>query len=116
MTDNIKQVIVVNSDLDLSRGKLVSQACHGSLKAFRQSPEDLRSEWMSSGEKKIVLKASTERLKSLESEFEDRSITSVTVRDAGRTEVEPGTLTCIAAGPEKESRLDSVTGELKLIK
>ena len=37
------------------------------------------------------------------------------VRDAGLTEVEPGTVTCIGIGPEKDSILEEFTGNLKLL-
>jgi PTH2 family peptidyl-tRNA hydrolase len=38
------------------------------------------------------------------------------VIDAGRTEVEPNTCTCLAIGPHKSSEIDKITGELKLLK
>lgn len=37
------------------------------------------------------------------------------VRDAGRTEVEPSTLTVAALGPTAVSQIDSVTGHLSLL-
>ena len=38
------------------------------------------------------------------------------VRDAGRTEVEPGTMTVGAFGPGKVSEIDKITGNLELLK
>lgn len=37
------------------------------------------------------------------------------IRDAGRTQVEPGSLTVLAVGPALASEVDSVTGGLKLL-
>jgi PTH2 family peptidyl-tRNA hydrolase len=37
------------------------------------------------------------------------------IRDAGRTQVEPGTVTCCAVGPADSARIDAVTGELSLL-
>ena len=37
------------------------------------------------------------------------------VDDAGRTQVEPGSATCIGIGPAPESEVDKVTGGLKML-
>jgi len=38
------------------------------------------------------------------------------VRDAGRTVVEAGTPTCLGIGPDAASRVDPLTGALKLLR
>jgi len=38
----------------------------------------------------------------------------VTIKDAGLTQLEPGTLTAMALGPDKEEKLDELTGHLPL--
>ena len=37
------------------------------------------------------------------------------IADAGRTEVMPGTITCMGIGPDKEEKIDKVTGKLKML-
>ena len=36
------------------------------------------------------------------------------ITDAGRTTVEPGTITCLAIGPDSDEKIDKITKELKL--
>ena len=37
------------------------------------------------------------------------------IRDAGRTQLTPGTPTCCAIGPAESARIDAVTGGLSLL-
>jgi peptidyl-tRNA hydrolase len=38
------------------------------------------------------------------------------IRDAGRTVVEAGTPTCVGIGPAEISKIDAITGALKLVR
>jgi len=114
-----KQTIVVRSDLKMGKGKMVAQCSHASLEAFKKTersfPEIAKS-WESEGQKKIVLKVGSER--DLIEYFElakRQGVPCALVRDAGHTQLEPGTLTCFGAGPWDEKKLDALFGKLKLL-
>ena len=38
-----------------------------------------------------------------------------TLKDAGHTVVEPGTITCLGIGPDSEEKIDRITGKLKMV-
>jgi len=37
------------------------------------------------------------------------------VSDAGHTQLDPGTVTCMSIGPAPENAIDRITGDLKLL-
>ncbi len=113
-----KVVILVRNDLKLSKGKAAAQACHAAvscaLAAQKKHPSEFTS-WNSAGQKVSVLKVDGERdLFEFKAIAEHQGITCSIVCDAGRTEVDPGTYTCLGIGPEKQSVLDKITGDLKM--
>lgn len=114
-----KQIIVMRTDLGMGRGKIAAQASHASVSAFekvkREYP-DIAGGWRDEGMEKIVLKTGGE--KELLDYFDmgkRAGIPVVLIRDAGHTQVEPGSITCFAAGPWKEDELDKIYGKLKLL-
>lgn len=115
MTDQ-KQAILLREDLDMSKGKMIAQACHASLKAYRKSSQENRDEWEEQGEKKIALEVSEDQIVRRFEQAKSRGLPAALIKDAGKTEIKPGTKTAVGIGPADESRIDSVTGDLKLIK
>ncbi|MEM2054366.1 MAG: peptidyl-tRNA hydrolase Pth2 [Candidatus Anstonellales archaeon] len=112
----LKQVIVVRKDLNMSCGKIAAQVAHASLEAYLISDEKLRNMWRIEGAKKIVLKVDNlEQLEEIYNRAEAMGIRIVKIVDAGYTELDPGTVTCIGAGPDFEDRLNKVFGSLKLL-
>jgi PTH2 family peptidyl-tRNA hydrolase len=114
-----KQTIVVRTDLKMGKGKSAAQCSHASLSAYKKTlksnPEIVRA-WESEGQMKVVLKVgSEEELLEFYNKGKAAGIPCELIRDAGHTQVEPGTITCFAAGPWKESELDAVFGKLKLL-
>jgi len=110
-----KQAIVLRTDLGMSTGKLISQACHASLKAYKKASSDDRSDWESGGQKKVVLDIGDEDLEDRFRKAQRQDLPSAMVKDAGLTEIEPGKKTAVSVGPAEESKIDSITGDLKLL-
>lgn len=111
----MKQAIVARTDIGMGQGKLAAQVAHASLSAYEKADKRTRREWKSGGQKKIVLKGSSEReLHELSEIAEHKGIAEALVRDAGHTQLEPGTVTALAVGPAEEDIVDRVTGELSL--
>ncbi|MEW6035567.1 MAG: peptidyl-tRNA hydrolase Pth2 [Candidatus Micrarchaeota archaeon] len=114
-----KQTIVVRADLGMGKGKLAAQSSHASLSAYKRvaksNPEITRA-WEMEGQMKVVLKVqSEEELLEFYNKGKAAGIPCELIRDAGHTQLEPGTITCFAAGPWDESELDAVFGKLKLL-
>ncbi|NYZ73542.1 peptidyl-tRNA hydrolase [Candidatus Micrarchaeota archaeon] len=114
-----KQTIVVRADLKMGKGKLAVQSSHASLSAYKKvsktNPDTARA-WEEEGQKKVVLKVNSEaELLEYYNKGKAAGIPCELIRDAGHTQLEPGTLTCFAAGPWGENELDAVFGKLKLL-
>lgn len=110
---------MVRRDLEMGCGKIAAQVAHASLGAYeackKQRPEWVEC-WVNSGWKKIVVKVNSEgELKSLMKQADELSIPYSPVFDAGLTQVEPGTLTCVGFGPAPAQIVDRLTGDLKLL-
>ena len=116
---SIKQVIVVRNDIKMSRGKIAVQVAHAAVSSFYNTlleKREIALKWLDEGQPKIVVKVNDLReLKSIMKEVEDRGIVTVLIRDAGYTELEPGTVTCLGIGPDYSDLIDEVTGELPLL-
>ena len=114
----LKQAIIVRSDLEMSKGKMAGQVAHASVSAFRKA--ELADKWVAraweaEGQKKVVLKVGSEgELLSLYEQMK-REMPCALIRDAGHTQLEPGTLTCFGAGPADEAHINKYTKDLKLL-
>jgi PTH2 family peptidyl-tRNA hydrolase len=112
----LKQVIVVRRDLKLSPGKLAVQVAHASLEAYRRSDPKSREAWESSGAKKVVVKVpDLESLLDVHERAGKLKLARALIKDAGRTELPPGTITALGIGPSPPEKMDRVTRELKLL-
>ncbi len=110
----LKQVIAVRCDLKMGKGKLAAQVAHAALSAADKSR--YRADWIAAGQKKTVVKVRDEaEMMSVFSEGKRAGIAAVLIEDAGHTQLEPGTKTCVGLGPAEESELDRITGGLKLM-
>jgi PTH2 family peptidyl-tRNA hydrolase len=111
----MKQAIVARADIGMGEGKLAAQVAHASLSAYEDTDERTRRQWKGEGQKKVVLKATSEaELFRLADDAERQGLPHAVVRDAGHTQLEPGTVTALAVGPGPEDAVDRVTGDLSL--
>ena len=114
-----KMVIVIRTDLKMSVGKMIAQACHAAVECNEQAKKTHSKQWRKwrdEGAKKVALQAdSLEELRELTTEADRLDIVNVTIQDAGHTEVPPGTVTCIGVGPDQSNKVDRVTGRLSLL-
>jgi PTH2 family peptidyl-tRNA hydrolase len=114
--EDIKFVIVVRKDLNMACGKIATQVGHACSSVVYNNI-DLIYNWVKHGnQKKSVLKVKSEdELIDLLKKARDLKILTTVIRDAGRTQVEPNTLTCCGFGPDISYKLDKLTGHLKLL-
>ena len=115
-----KMVFVVNVELKMSPGKIAAQVGHATLGLYKylQSQQEQRAGlevWEDRGSKKIVLRGNDVRqMLDLKKKAYELHIANIMVHDAGKTEVEPGSLTVFALFG-KSVDVDKVTGSLKLL-
>ena len=84
--------ILVNKDIEISKGKLGGQIGHACGCYTYHNRGELLDEYMTGSIKKIVLHAPQKLLEELEDEG------YLSIRDNGLTELEPNTLTCVNYG------------------
>ena len=110
-----KMVILVRQDLKLTKGKFAVQAAHAAVECSLKSEKGVLSSWLNEGGKKVVLKVSgRDELLSYKALSDQAGIKNALISDAGKTEIPPGTLTCLGMGPEEEEKIDEITKDLKM--
>jgi peptidyl-tRNA hydrolase len=113
----MKQVLVVNRALALPPGKMAAQVAHASIAAFLIAKPANREKWLDVGMPKIVLAGADEaQLNSLLRQAREADVPAYLVRDAGRTVIAAGTITCLGLGPAPIGEIDALTGALALLK
>jgi PTH2 family peptidyl-tRNA hydrolase len=109
-----KQAIVVRKDLKMSSGKTAAQVAHASVGSLKNTSSNVRESWEREGAKKVVLRVS-DKAELLEIKQKAKKLPTSLVKDAGMTELPPGTMTCLGIGPALDEEIDKVTGSLKLL-
>lgn len=127
--DKVKQVIVMRKDLNLSKGRLVAQGAHASIafltnkmKENISNPEALwwvnltqvEKEWVYGTFFKICVGVSDEKeLLDIGSKAVNEGLNVKYIQETAGFD-EP-TFTCLAIGPDYSSKIDPITGHLKLL-
>ncbi|KAH1011071.1 hypothetical protein HUJ04_000512 [Dendroctonus ponderosae] len=107
----------IRNDLKMQKGKVAAQCGHAAMAAYAKTLNipKLLKRWRKSGTAKIAVRVdSEEQLLELEKNAKKLNILTSVVRDAGQTQVAPGSRTVIAIGPAPKKVLDKITGHLKL--
>lgn len=139
--DYVKQVIVIRKDLNMRKGKIAAQASHSAMKVILDRMQVQKFQkgstfwedcfvwhmtvyesepihmWLKGSFTKIVVSVdSEEELFELKQKATDAGILNALITDAGKTEFKGvPTNTALAIGPEWASKLDKITGNLKLL-
>jgi len=128
---NTKQVIVMRTDLNMRKGKMIAQGSHASMAFLSQltvrmldsglHPDDLllpvEIEWLESNFTKICVRVnSLDELLAVADDAETAGIVTRLITDSGLTEFHGvPTRTCLALGPDYAEKIDPITGHLKLL-
>ena len=114
-----KQVIAVRSDLKMGKGKLAVQVAHasvGSLEQAKKFKPKWAEAWFYENQRKICVKVDSETdLRHLKGKVDQERLPNALIEDAGLTQLEPGTVTCLGIGPAPSEIIDKFTRELKLL-
>ncbi|KAM3513517.1 hypothetical protein MY11210_002804 [Beauveria gryllotalpidicola] len=123
--EECKLVLVVRTDLGMTKGKIAAQCSHATLacyKALADSPDPDSTErkmlarWEKYGQAKIAVQVkSQDEMLQLCRKARGMGLTAEVVKDAGRTQIEAGSMTVLGVGPAPRSVVDEVTGHLKLL-
>lgn len=114
--DNVKQILIVRTDLKMGKGKIAAQCCHGAIGAYKKSSKDKIRKWENDAYGKVILKVKTlDELTELKKLADKKGIANYLVVDAGRTQIPTSSVTVLALGPDEDEIIDEVTGDLKLL-
>eukprot|EP00942_MAST-04A_sp_MAST-4A-sp1_P013898 g13898.t1 len=100
--------------LEEDDGKIVAQACHaatGAIKTAEKLTPKLCAKFWRSGSAKIALKCPSEEvMMNINAAARELKLVTYVVRDAGRTQIAPGSKTVCAIGPAPVNEIDKITG------
>ncbi|KAI9726829.1 MAG: hypothetical protein M1828_000685 [Chrysothrix sp. TS-e1954] len=119
--EECKLVLVVRTDLGMTKGKIAAQCSHATLACYKtltRSPPGtkLLRQWERSGQAKVALQVKSEdELELLQAQAVSLGLCAQVIHDAGRTQIASGSATVLGVGPAPKSRIDEVTGGLKLL-
>jgi peptidyl-tRNA hydrolase, PTH2 family len=120
--EEVKLMLVVRTDLGMTKGKIAAQCGHATLAVYKAlippaspSGERLRRKWENHGQPKIAVQCKSEDdLLMLQAQAISLGVVARVIRDAGRTQIASGSVTVLGLlGPK--SVVDQVTGGLKLL-
>lgn len=113
-----KQAIIIRTDLGMQKGKIASQASHASVsasyKVLKKFPK-VFDEWFNSMAKIVLKVDNLQDLMNLKNKAARAGLITALIKDAGHTQIPPGTITSLAIGPDEEKKIDQIIKGLKLL-
>ena len=124
MTDKVKQVIVMRKDLNMSKGKMVTQGAHASIAFLTHlvrgyNGESLllskaENEWVHGTFFKVCVAVNDEKeLLDIGYNAVAKGLSVKYIEETGG--FDKPTITCLAIGPDYSSIIDPITKHLKLL-
>lgn len=118
--NEIKQIILIRTDLKMTKGKIAAQAAHAAVSTqeiVRLKNKHIWKKWLLEGQKKVVLKVNSEdELLHYFKEAEKVNLPVKLIHDMGLTQLPPNTLTALGIGPILEDEAKKIKlDKLKLL-
>ncbi|KAF2847118.1 mitochondrial peptidyl-tRNA hydrolase-like protein Pth2 [Plenodomus tracheiphilus IPT5] len=119
--EECKMVLVVRTDLGMTKGKIGAQCGHAVLACYkhflRNAPNSpIMKRWEYMGQAKVALQVKSEgELELLQAQALSLGLVAHIIHDAGRTQIASGSATVLGIGPGPKGVIDQVTGHLKLL-
>lgn len=117
-----KMVLIVRTDVKMTPGKIAAQCAHAAVALYQSGLKSQQSvflkSWLILGQPKIVLRVDSNcesALKNVYSAAKNKNLNACMIYDAGRTQIESGTLTVVGVGPNNSSDVDEITKKFKLL-
>lgn len=113
-----------DTDPPMRKGKMVAQGSHSSIaflvrnitQSNKLNLSKVEMEWLTSGQTKICVRVDSEEdLHKVHTAAKAAGLESHIIKDHGKTEFKEPTYTCLAIGPDYSSKIDQITGQLKLL-
>lgn len=103
----------------MGKGKIAAQCGHAAVgvyeKAINKDPDGLKI-WKRTGQAKVALKTdSVDEITQIADNAKKMGLITSLIRDAGRTQIAPNSITVLGIGPAPKDIIDKVTGHLKLL-
>lgn len=105
-------------------GKIAAQCSHATLACYKtlsrlpasSAERRVLARWEKSGQAKIAVQIKSEdELLELRLKARNMGLCAEVIQDAGRTQIEAGSMTVLGVGPAPRSLVDQITGHLKLL-
>ncbi|KAH8752378.1 peptidyl-tRNA hydrolase PTH2-domain-containing protein [Hyaloscypha finlandica] len=118
-SEECKLVLVVRTDLGMTKGKIAAQCGHATLACYKnllRAKSPILKRWERTGQAKVALQVKSEEdLETLQATAISLGLVAEVIADAGRTQIASGSHTVLGIGPAPKSVIDKVTGHLKLL-